>query len=63
MIVPLPAVALELSSVFPPIQKEDVPVMLAVGRAFTVTTKAVDVKEQPLLLVILTVYDPAAVAV
>jgi hypothetical protein len=63
VIVPLPAVALELSSVFPPIQKEDVPVMLAVGRAFTVTTKAVDVKEQPLLLVTLTVYDPDAVAV
>ena len=60
---PLPAVALEVSSVFPPEQKEAVPVMFAVGRAFTVTTKAVEVNEQPLLLVTLTVYEPAAAAV
>ena len=39
---PLPAVALEVSSVFPPEQKEAVPVMFAVGRAFTVTTVAAD---------------------
>ena len=60
---PLPAVALEVSSVFPPEQNEAVPVMFAVGKAFTVTTKAVDVNEQPLLLVTLTVYEPAAAAV
>ena len=60
---PLPAVALEVSRVFPPEQKEAVPVMFAAGRAFTVTTKADDVNEQPLLLVTLTVYEPAAAAV
>jgi hypothetical protein len=47
--------ALEVSSAFPPAQNEAVPVMLAVGKAFTVTTKAVDVNEHPLLLVIATV--------
>ena len=55
--------ALEVSSVFPKVQNEAVPVMFAVGKALTVTTKAVEVKEQPLLLVIVTVYEPATVAV
>ena len=63
MIVPLPAVALEVSSVFPPAQNEAFPVMFAVGNELTVTPKAVDVYEHPLLLVIVTVYEPAAVAV
>ena len=63
MIIPLPAVALEVSSVFPKVQNEAVPVMFAVGKALTVTTKAVEVKEQPLLLVIVTVYEPATAAV
>jgi hypothetical protein len=55
--------ALEASSVFPPVQNEAVPVIFAVGKAFTVTVKAGDVKEQPLLLVTVTIYEPAAVAV
>ena len=55
--------ALEVSKVLPPLQNEAVPVMFAVGKAFAVTTKAVEVKEQPLLLVIVTVYEPATVAV
>jgi hypothetical protein len=63
VIDPLPAVALEVSSVFPPAQNEAVPVMFAEGKVFAVTTKATDVKEQPLLLVIVTVYEPAATAV
>ena len=60
---PLPAVAFELSIVFPPEQKEVVPEIVAVGKAFTVTAKAVDIKEQPLLLEIVIVYNPAEVAV
>ena len=60
---PLPAVALEESSVFPKVQIEAVPEMLAVGNAFTVTAKAFEVKEQPLLFVIVTVYEPAALVV
>ena len=63
MIDPLPAVALEESTEFPPVQKEVAPVIFADGDAFTITAKAVDVKEQPLLLVIVTVYEPAVVAV
>ena len=55
--------AFEVSRVFPPVQNEDVPVIFAVGNAFIVTRNAVDVKEQPLLLETVTVYDPAAVAV
>ena len=62
MIDPVPAVALETSSVFPPLQNEAVPVIFAVGNALTVITKAFDIEEQPLLLVILTVYKPAVVA-
>jgi hypothetical protein len=54
---------LEVSSVFPSGQNEAIPVMFAVGKAFIVTTNAVDVKEQPLLLETATVYDPAEVAV
>jgi hypothetical protein len=54
---------LEVSSVFPKLQNEAVPVIFAVGKAFTVTVKAGDVNEQPLLLVTVTVYEPAAVAV
>jgi hypothetical protein len=49
--------------VFPPEQKEDNPVILAVGAVLADTMKAVDVKEHPLLLVIVTVYEPAAAAV
>jgi hypothetical protein len=60
---PLPAVALDVSSVFPPVQNEGVPVIFAAGEAFTVTVKAGDVNEQPLLLETVTVYEPAAVAV
>ena len=63
MIDPLPAVALDVSRVFPNAQNEDVPVMFAVGKAFIVTSNAVDVKEQPWLFVIVTVYRPAALAV
>jgi hypothetical protein len=63
VIDPLPAEALEVSSVFPPAQNEAKPVMFAAGKVFIVTTKAADVKEQPLLLVIVTVYEPAVVAV
>ena len=63
MIVPLPAVALEVSNAFPPLQNEAVPVMLADGIALTASARAVDVKEQPLLLVIVIVKEPAAVAV
>jgi hypothetical protein len=63
VIDPLPEVALETSSVFPPVQNESVPVMLVVGIALTVTAKAAEVKEQLLLLVIVTVYEPAEVAV
>jgi hypothetical protein len=62
VIVPLPAVAFEASRVFPPEQKEDVPVILAVGEVLADTMKAVDVKEHPLLLVIVTEYEPTAVA-
>ena len=60
---PLPAVALEVSSVFPPVQNEAVPVMIAVGKALMVIATGVDVNEQPLLLIMVTVYDPASVAV
>jgi hypothetical protein len=61
--VPLPAVALAVSRVFPPVQKEGVPVIAAVGNAFTVSKVAEDVVEHPLLLVTVTVYEPPAVAV
>jgi phage gp46-like protein len=60
---PVPAVALEASSVFPPVQNEAVPVIFAEGEAISVTVKASDVNEQSLLLVTVTVYVPAAVAV
>jgi hypothetical protein len=43
MIDPLPAVALETSSVFPLVQNVAVPVMFAVGKAVTVTVNAVDI--------------------
>ena len=62
MIDPLPVVALEERSVFPPAQKEVNPEMFAVGNAFIVTAKAVDVKAQPLLLVTVTVYEPTELA-
>ena len=62
MIDPLPAVALDVSKVLPPVHNEAVPLMFAVGEALTVTLKTFDVYEQPLLLLTLTVYDPAAVA-
>ena len=35
----------------------------AIGKAFTVTTNAFDVKEQPLLFETVTEYEPAVVAV
>jgi hypothetical protein len=63
VIDPLPAVALDVSRVFPKAQNEAVPVMFAEGKAFVVTTNAGDVKEQPWLLATVTEYDPAAVAV
>ena len=63
MIDPLPATALEVSKVFPPEQNAAVPVMFAEGNAFIDTTNAVEVREQPLLLETVTVYEPAAVAV
>jgi len=63
VIVPLPAVAFELSRLFPPLQNELFPVIVADGAALIDTTKEVEVNEHPLLLVIVTVYDPAAVAV
>ena len=53
--VPLPAVALELSNVFPPAQNDALPLTLAVGFAFTVTAKGIDVVEQLLLFVTTTV--------
>ena len=49
--VPLPAVALELSTVLEPAQKDALPLMLAVGSAFTTTAKPAAVIEQPLLFV------------
>ena len=59
---PLPAVAVEKRMVFPKVQTEAVPEMLAVGKAYTVTENGVDVKEQPWLLVIVAVYEPAVEA-
>ena len=53
--VPLPAVALEVSNAELPAQNEALPVMLAVGRALIVTTNAPEVKAQLLLLVTVTV--------
>ena len=48
---------------FPPVQNVVTPaVIVAVGKAFTVTIVAADVAEQPLSVTV-TVYDPAAVAV
>jgi hypothetical protein len=43
VIDPLPAVALEVSRVFPKAQNEAVPVMFAVGKAFIVTTNVGEV--------------------
>ena len=63
MIDPLPAVALDVSRVFPNVQNEAIPVMFAVGKAFIVTTNVGEVKEQPWLLEIVTVYEPAALAI
>ena len=53
--VPLPALAFELSTVLEPEQNDVLPVMLADGRVFTVTANAADVFEQPLLLATTTV--------
>ena len=47
MIDPLPAVALDISSVFPPVQKVAVPVMFAVGKSLTVSVTFVQVETQP----------------
>ena len=49
--VPLPAVALELSTVLEPAQNDASPLTLAVGKAFAATAKPADVIEQPLLFV------------
>ena len=57
--VPLPGAAFEERIVLLPEQNDELPVMLVVGFAFTVTTNAVDVVEQPLLFVTLTVKLPA----
>ena len=62
MILPLPAVAFDVSKVLAPVQNEVLPVIAAVGTAFFVTTNANDVYEQELLFVIITVYDPAELA-
>ena len=50
---------MEVRRVLPPLQKEDNPEMFAVGNALTFTAKVVDIEEQPLLLVIVTEYEPA----
>ena len=63
MIVPLPAVAFELSKVFPPAQNEALPEIFAEGAALIDITNGAEVKEHPLLLVTVTVYDPADAAV
>ena len=62
MIDPLPAAAFELSIVFPPAQNVAIPEIVAVGIVFTETEKGVDVKEQPWLLMIVAVYEPATEA-
>jgi hypothetical protein len=49
--------------VLPPAQNEVVPVIVAVGFAFTVTTVFAEVVEQPFELVTVTEYVPAAVTV
>jgi len=56
--VPLPAVALAVIKLL----QDPLVAMLAEGSAFIATANEDDVKEHPLLLVIVTVYDPAAVA-
>ena len=53
--VPLPALAFELSKVLPPGQNDALPLMLVDGKVLTVTANADDVIEQPLLLVTTTV--------
>ena len=60
--LPLPALAFDERIVLLPEQNDEVPVMLVVGFVFTVTTNAVDVIEQPLLFVTLTVKLPAVEA-
>ena len=61
--LPLPAVALAFSIVFPPEQNDALPLTLAVGEAFAKITKNPEVLEQPLLFVTTTVYSPPTFAV
>jgi hypothetical protein len=61
---PEPAVEVAADSiVLLPAQNDGVPVMVATGFAFTVTTKLAEVFVQPFELVTITEYVPAAVAV
>jgi hypothetical protein len=63
-ILPEPAVEVAAdNTVLPPEQNDAVPVIVATGFAFTVTTKLAEVFVQPLELVTITEYVPAAVAV
>jgi len=57
VIVPLPAVEVEASSVvdWPGVNVRQLAVAMAVGTAFSVTDVAADVVEHPLLLVTITV--------
>jgi hypothetical protein len=51
----------DVSVIVPPAQKEAGPLMVGVGgRGLTVTAKAAEVAEQPLTLVTVTLYEPAA---
>jgi hypothetical protein len=62
-VIPVPV--FELNNTLPPAQKVKLPpaVIVAVGKALTVTTLAAEVAEHPLELVLVTVYEPAVVAV
>ena len=57
--------ALALNNTLPPVHKLKLPpaVIVAVGKALTVTTLAAEVAEHPLELVLVTVYDPEVIAV
>jgi len=56
-----PVVEEEVSVIVLPVQKDAGPVMVGVaGGAFAVTANAVEIAEQPLALVTVTEYDPAA---
>ena len=55
MILPLPAVALDVSKVLAPLQNDALPMIAAVGSALMDTANAADVNVQVLLLVMVTV--------